>query len=142
MTQETICIGIISSILSVLIISIFLRLQMFILLFKLSGKNYHGFGLDGSIYKGKNYSVSFNVWKQVLTIRQKSEKKGDWISKIYLSRPNILHGIGNFKYTTVYPDNWGTHSVIINLEEKIIHIHTKSKMFPTENIFLIKKITA
>ena len=37
-------------------------------------------------------------------------------------------------------DTWGTHKVIVNIEDKIIYIKAKSKSKPKTDSYLIKKV--
>lgn len=141
MWLQSTLIGIISSILSVLIIGIVLQLIIYCKLHRLSGKSYIGYDIDGTQHENKEYSVSykFRPFNPTLIIRQKSSIKGNWESKIYIGQSNFLEGVGNYKYSDD-SGTWGTQRIIVNLEDKIIYITAKSKAKPRTDKYIIKKI--
>ena len=145
---ETIFFGILSSLVSVLLISIFFKLKIYMILHKLNGKNYKGFQLDGTPHQDdKNYEVNYELKNFIrlnnkLKITQNSQNYGNWVSEIYIHETKPFLASGIYKYEKNRPNagTWGVQEIQINLVEKTIHIKATSKGRIGQNEFIIKQM--
>ncbi len=115
-------------------------------LFRLNGI-YEGFIYpDVQTQTDRIYRVKYSFWglfrfSNLLLIEQISDadKGGNWISKIPINANNPLIASGNYQYLTKSKDEWGVHSVVLNLDQKIIHITAEGKHSEAVNKYFIKK---
>jgi len=134
MDYITIILSIVCSIISVAIITLIVRVRIFLKLYKMNG-SYMGYSFDNKPHNDREYIVYYKIWNlfrfsNYLVIKQKSpsNKYGDWTSKIIISTTNPFIASGNFKYETgPFFGAWGIQNISTNVEDRIINIETVEK---------------
>lgn len=90
----------------------FFQIEDIFFLRKLNHKNYKGFRLDGIAHQeDKIYEVKYSILNlfmlnNILIIKQKSRKYGNWINRIYIYENNPFIASGIYTYEEDGPNLW------------------------------------
>lgn len=144
---ELLILGLISAIAGILLYNFFQSCSL-CYMFRNIGGEYYEYD-NNEVKKGDSILfVKFPKFRNFfwfgysLTIKQKCEKRGNWVSNIPIHPNNPFYCTGFFKYSTVYTKAWGIHNITINLTDNIIYIEAqvKNQIDMDPNRYWIKKI--
>jgi hypothetical protein len=132
--------GLIGSAATWVVIGLGKRIHTILKFWSLKGE-FHGESLNGDEHvSDKVYYLSYNVLKNQLKLKQNSQTKGNWESKIPISDWQPLIGMGNYKYTSgKYEGDWGIMHIRVNPEQKMLSIESQAMNSEAMTRFILRK---
>ncbi len=138
---ENVLIGVVSSILTVLLLTFLTNLRSYLRLAKFNG-NYTGYLMNNVVQNDRKYLFSFSFWN-LFTIRNKIRMKEvvkgktTWKSIIYINNSNPIISTGCFNYLERY--SWGIHKIEMNEESREIFVIAYGRQDNKEYPYILKK---
>ena len=138
---ENLFIGIVSSVLTVMLLTFIANLRSYLRLIRFNG-SYSGYDIENNIHLGRTYFFFYSFWnlfsiQNKIKMHEMIEGKITWQNIIYVDNSNPIVSTGCFDYLDHY--GWGIHKIELNEKKTEIFVTAYNKLNSREYPYRLKR---